>query len=252
MKTRISTFLLILFIFISTSALIGCGGGSSGTGVPDSFVGKVLTGSVLDENSAPVSGADIKVVETGEETKTDNNGNFTLSTAAQGDISLTVGVGGVSSTLPISSDDASRSQLKITVNRRTGLAHVSDLSVTAKIVGRCDFAFENNATIRQSNKLSSGTPCPLRVKARGGGRGISGIPFRLDHKMCDAKAPWKVVLEGLTSLTGVGQETFSFSTNSDYCDYRIVVAHGVKGVSEVVFPISTFQRQAEDAAGATK
>ena len=86
----------------------------------------------------------------------------------------------------------------------------------------------------------------LKVTANSSGEGVSGIPYKLEHKRCEDSARWKTIVLGLTDSKGVDQKSFKFFDTADFCDYRVVAAYGVKGAKQIVFPIATFQRQAID------
>jgi hypothetical protein len=243
LNKKLSFIALIAGIF-----LLGCGGGSSGTGVTDSFLGKVITGTVTDQSDAPVKGAEIRVVETGRATKTNSAGQFSVNVEFAGDVKLEVGIGETSSTVPVSTDgsDGGRATVKIRINNRKEVVGVTNISVTAKIVGRCDIAFENSSTIRQANSLRTNTACPVRVTVRQNGRPLSGVPFSMEYKACNARAPWKPIFEDLTDLRGIGENTFIFSNEPEFCDYRIIVPRESNGIEDFIFPVNTFQRQRLD------
>jgi Carboxypeptidase regulatory-like domain len=244
---QVFTKLCVAIPFLVTA--LGCGGGSSGTGVPDGFVAKVLTGRVVDESDVPVEDAKITVVETGDTTRTDSSGNFEFEVPKDTDVSLDIEAEGIDATVPVADTPGAetRVDVEISVSRRTGVVNVRNLEVIAKIVGVCDFAFENAPTIRQGNKLKDGTVCPVRVTVRSSYRGLSGIPFRIEKSRCD-KEKWKLLNEALTGREGTGTLKFTFRDNDDFCQYRIIAPYNVDGLKNTIHPVHTFRKQAYDRA----
>ncbi len=76
---------LSLLSVVLTVFSLGCGGGTSGTGV------KEFSGIVKGADGAPVSGAEVTIVETGASTTTDEGGNFSVATeVGEGEVSVQV------------------------------------------------------------------------------------------------------------------------------------------------------------------
>jgi hypothetical protein len=65
-------------------AIVGCGGNTRGTGgnITDSSAANEIniTGQVVNNNKQPIQNANIYILETGAETKTDTNGLFSINT----------------------------------------------------------------------------------------------------------------------------------------------------------------------------
>ena len=241
---------IISFLILSCLTLIlaSCGGGSSGTGAPDSFSSAVIEGIVVDEVSQPIEGARVTVIETGDATETDVGGRFQLNVMEETDsVNLMVETDGISGNVAVSpiAEEGTRADVTIAVNRRTQVVGARNVEVLAKIVGACDFAFENKAVIRQGNRLRDGTECPVRVTVRSDGRGLSGIPFRIESSRCD-RVRWTLEEEGLTGTDGTGTLTFQFQDSDRFCQYRIVAPYHVEGLNDTIFPVETFRKQAFD------
>jgi hypothetical protein len=71
--------LLIIFFCL---ALLGCGGGTRGTGGTD------FTGKVADQESRPVVGISVTLLEAQQASTTDNNGEFKFNAAVSGDLTF--------------------------------------------------------------------------------------------------------------------------------------------------------------------
>lgn len=235
MKKHLKDIIFILFI-----SLIGCGGGSVGTGT------RVIEGSITDSFQNPVPLALVTLDQTGESSQTDENGQFAIDTSSKSEnITLTVNSSNFEASVSLNKAQGERVGVDVTVDKNSGTAKVRNLSVTAKIVGKCDIAFENNAVIRQGNKLENGTECTLKVTISGNGVPVNDANFVLQHRECDETRPWRVSVEGKTSsLTpGIGQVNFIFKDDKAHCDYRIIAPYNYPGLKNIIFPVNTFQKQ---------
>lgn len=88
-------FIVLLISIVSLS--LGCGGGTSGTGV------KEFEGSLTTLGGDPVVGARITLVESGTTVTTDSQGKFALSgDLPEGQVALQVETNGVTNTVTIS------------------------------------------------------------------------------------------------------------------------------------------------------
>ena len=100
--------------------LSGCGGGSAGTGTGT----RTIEGTVSDQSGAGLEGVEVALVESGESTTTDSNGEFVLSTeAGPTEVVLEIRANEVSSTIALENLDANslrcrlRSKLILIRNR---------------------------------------------------------------------------------------------------------------------------------------
>jgi hypothetical protein len=73
-KAPLEEFLKLIFVTLSVVLLIGCGGGTRGTGDTRS-----LSGSILTVAGQPFAGATVSQAETGATATTDADGDFTIS-----------------------------------------------------------------------------------------------------------------------------------------------------------------------------
>ena len=101
MSTIISILCLIL---------IGCGGGTSGTG------GITVSGRVASTTNEPVTDAAVTVVETGQSTNTNSSGTFSLFASTQSNFNLLVETDDISSALPVTGIDSDVSSVEIDVS----------------------------------------------------------------------------------------------------------------------------------------
>ncbi len=227
--------------------LCSCGGGSAGTGTGT----RTIEGTVSDSSGAAVVGAEVMLVDTGESTITDSNGEFSLATEAGSTaVQLEIKSGEVSSTVSVNNVAAESLtvQVEITVDRDSKQILLDDLEMLAKIVGECDIYFENNRVIRQANKAPLGVECTAKVWIRSGGQPASSVPFAVQYRGCKHGQPLTTIAVGETRFSpepGVGQVQFKFSDDEEHCVYRIVAPYGVEGQKPIVFEVDTFTKQAE-------
>jgi hypothetical protein len=239
---RAKHFLTIIFLAFAF-CWIGCGGGSSGTGT------KVIGGSVRSEKDQPISGALVTILNNGDSAVTDSQGVFAIESKVEdAEIQLEIQTATFRDTVEVSNtiDDSARIELDVTVDEEDNSASVEDVSATAKIVGFCDFAFENRSIIRQSNKLKPGTQCTLKVSVETKKRPVTRAPFVIQARGCAGLLPWLTEAQGTTRRNGIGQLQFTFQDDAPHCEYRVVVPYQLKGVKSVIFPIHTFSKQEFD------
>jgi len=225
-------FSLLLVIVL---ALMGCGGGSAGTGTGPVVV---VQGAVLDDSGQPVKDVNIRVVETGSEDTTSQNGEFELETPPEsGTITLEIssadGTSFVTVTIP---EEGGTVSITLTVNPRLRQVSADTLEVGAGIVGRCDIYFENNRIIRQANIVPKDLRCVAKVTVSAEGRRLGRVPFAVQYRNCDQTTPWATVAAGNTMAPpnrGVGQVRFRYIDDEEHCLYRIVAPIGVPGLPEL-------------------
>lgn len=232
------------FIFV----LAGCmGGGSSGTGT------KTIEGQIQTPSDQPVSGAVVTVVETGESTVTNSEGEFVIeSSASPGDVELEIKTPEVTTTVTVpatAADESSAVSVDLEVDQNQSTVTATNVEVIAKIVRECDIYFENRRTIRQSNAIREGLTCPVRVTVRDNGRPLGNVPFIMEKRACAPNSKWTKVASGETSTNspaGVGEMRFKFSNKPDSCVYRIVAPYRFANTKSLIFEVHTFRKQAYD------
>lgn len=241
--------LIIIFLLFF---IISCaGGGSEGTGVV------TIDGKVLALDSSPLPGSRVSVEGRNEIAITDGSGSFVLD-VSQDDIvnntvRLIVETDNVRKPVLISDvqggaeDNSLNVQIKIDPSDQS--IEVSNVTVKAKIVGLCDFYFENFSTIRQSNKVPDKLDCTLKVSIGGDGVPLSDVPFIMQYTGCSETREWTTLAAGETRsapIAGVGQLEFPFADNDKTCVYRVLAPYGLNHVEPVEVKINTFSKQAYD------
>lgn len=240
---------IILYLFFF---FIGCaGGGSEGTGVV------TIDGKVLALDSSPLPGSRVSVEGQNEVVVTDDSGSFTLDVQQEdivnNTVKLIVETENVRKLVVISDvqggveDNSLTVQIKIDPSDQN--IEVSNVTVKAKIVGLCDFYFENFSTIRQSNKVPDNLDCTLKVSISGDGEPLSDVPFIIQYTGCSETREWTTLAAGETRsapIAGVGQLEFPFTDNNTTCVYRVLAPFGLSHVEPVEVKIHTFSKQAYD------
>ena len=244
MTSVIRSSLVICFTISLLLTLLGCGGGSSGTGTGL----RRLTGTVQLTDKSAVAGATLTVAETGDSTTTGQDGSFALETTALGnEIKLLIESSSLSTSVTVNflADGSGDVSLTITIDPLSNIAVVSGYDVRAKIEGDCDPYFENNRTIRQANRVPQGTWCPFRVSIRTAAGGLPNRVFSLEHRACSATAPWKLIQLGNTNATGSGEIQFQYFDDAEYCLYRVLVPINDPQLAPLEFDVLTFTYQGQ-------
>lgn len=235
---------LALLIFVLT--LVGCGGGSEGTGAAGTLQGRVSSGE-----DVPVQGAVVTLTETGQTVITDEEGIFSLAAPPEGAVvTLAVTAKNIEADFVVknvTSEPSSSLNVNIEVDPETNSMTAHQLQASAFVVGVCEFAFENKKTIRQINRLDDGTPCIVKVILERNGRRLGGKDAAVQYRRCDGSTPWQTQSTATTAKDvhrGIAQVTFEFFNDIDHCEYRVVAPFEDIKYIPAIFPIHTFQKQA--------
>jgi hypothetical protein len=246
--------LCMLFLCVAVLPFCGCaGGGSEGTGVGQSY--RSVEGRVIYSDGSPVAGAQITLLETGENATSNQAGSFeihTLSAADSFELEIESAGQSVRTRLESLGQNPQGIQVTIKFDPTQQVVPVEALEVSAKIVGQCDIFFENRRAIRQANPLPQGTRCTLKVVASSGGTPIGNIPYGVRYRGCKESDRSTEMAVGLTSAVfnpGVGQVQFPYFDDSEHCVYEVIVPYKVKDRKPIVYQILTFTKQSYDGAG---
>jgi hypothetical protein len=247
----IGFFSLLLMIVL---ALMGCGGGSAGTGTGPVVVVK---GAVLDQSGAPLRDVNVRVVETGSEDTTSVSGEFQLTAEPEsGEVTLELSsAGGVAYVNVAIPEEGGTVSVTLTVNPRLSQVNVDTLEVGAAIVGLCDIYFENRLVIRQANRVPKDLRCVAKVTVAADGRRLAQVPFIVQYQDCSGLTPWVTVAAASTMKKpnrGIGQVEFPFIDDEAHCIYRVVAPAGVAGFPELERRIHTLTYQSKASAPAIR
>lgn len=243
---RDNNILLGLFsiALVIVLALMGCGGGSAGTGTGN----VVVQGAVLDQSGQPVENVDIRVVETGSEATTTQDGHFEiLGTSEQDNVTLEVssstGTAFITVDMP---QDGGIVSITLTIDPQLTTINASSVEMSAGIVGRCNSYFENKSVIRQSNRVPGNLRCIARISVSSDNGSLARVPIVIQYNTCDESNTWTTLAAGSTfgyPNTGVGQIEFPYADDKTHCIYRIVAPYGVPGLPQLERRIVTFTYQ---------
>ena len=235
--------LLALLAFFFSSCY---GGGSSGTGTI------TVEGLARTQLNQPVPGVTIALVGTDEKTVSDKNGKFLLVAdqleEESKDIILEITIAGqkTSAAIPNVSTDASTIGISIVVDLRSNLITVGNVEVQGKIVGNCDYYFENFRTIRQANAVPPGTQCIAKAWIQSDGKPLVA-PFILQTRSCAPDSNWETIGEGVTDdkvEPGTGEIVFQYYDDFSHCLYRLVTPYQYQDLPEIEHEILSFTFQA--------
>jgi len=124
-RVRISLVLTLLAVF-TTGLLVGCGGGSKGTG------GDELYGKVLFSNAQPAANVEVTTLASGDSATTDENGDFRIEAdLPSGDLALGIDTKVFSSTVTIAGVPATDSLIRcvIELDGAAQAARLTDVSI---------------------------------------------------------------------------------------------------------------------------
>lgn len=235
------------FVLILISGLVAaCGGGTSGSGL-NSYEGRVV-----NQSGAPLEGVRLTIESTGETTETDFQGYFILqSGASDAQIYLLAQRGDFKDRLRVDNvfEGDSRFRIDVTIDSIRQRAAVTNFNMRARMVGLCDYYFENGIFIRQSNRVPGGTTCTLRVELFADGSPLNDARVALEYSSCDAGAQWKLLKEvttGVEGEDGAAKIRFAYRSAPDFCRYRIVAPYRFATAWPLYYPIETFQENKAD------
>lgn len=237
-KSNLRVFVTRVACFIA----IGCGGGTSGTGL------NTYEGRVSYEDGAPIAGAVLTLESTGDSTSTNSNGDFTIdSTASGSEVSLLAESPTFSEHLTIRNvlKEHSRIRVNVTIDSVKQRASKTDFNVKAQFVGLCDYYFENRAVIRQANHVPEGTICTIRVDVLADGTRLDDAMVALQYSSCEPHAPWETLITAVTGTEGAGEAklSFEYKSSAEVCRYRVVAPYKLGNAWPVYYPIDTFAEQ---------
>ncbi|MCC6219948.1 MAG: carboxypeptidase regulatory-like domain-containing protein [Deltaproteobacteria bacterium] len=242
-----------IFLAISLFLLSGCaGGGTVGTG------GAAFEGTITSAKNGPLPNISVTIAETGETATTDESGQFSIETSSiSGDVELLVEgeteQGSISETVVVEDVPAEPATISVEleVNENSNLIVVEGVEVRAKIVGTCDFFFENRRVIRQTNAAPQGVECTAKIWLSQNSVPLPGLGFAIQVRSCSEDASWITLGKGTTRTSGdsigIGQIDFNFIDDSEHCVYRIIAPLDEPLFPEVIHEIHTFTKQSQDA-----
>lgn len=235
-------FALLLLLF----SCFGCGGGSVGTGTGPGT--KTFAGTLKTTDMRPLAGATVRIIITGEQTVSDELGQFSLSSSVSGTaVDFELVADSVSATFSVKniSADTTTVTMDVVVDEATQSVEVSNLEVTAEVGGDCGKSFENGLDIVQTRPIPDGTRCIMRVKINGDGAPLGKIPFKMERRGCAEDGKWRKIGESETGTgenAGEGRLGFYFYNDEAHCVYRVRAPFGVPGLKEVVYKVVTLQK----------
>lgn len=239
---------LIKFILFFIGCFSCSGGGSTGTG------SVTIEGSVSRAVQSPIPGAEVTIDGTREVVTTDDEGKFfiehDLRNSTDGNITLTVDSAEIKRSAIIKdlNVDSEAVNINMILNRQE--FDLNGLKVQPKIVGLCDFYFENTKVIRQGNAVPvEGINCRLEVSMTVNGVPLENAKFAVQTRACPDDSPWQTIAVGETAsglLKGKGELRFFFQDTSNTCVYRILAPIELERLNSTSTEIHSFTKQAFD------
>jgi hypothetical protein len=241
---------IILFAVI-LSIVMGCGGGSEGTGTTDGFgEGRTLVGRLRDSAGSPLAGT-VTLLETGDSATVDSLGSFVLGLPEDPQaLTLEVDSGGTTANLTLDPIDAEVTTVKVdlTLDRERGIVSASNFHVWSRIVGDCDRYFENQPVIRQSVVLDRPLTCTMRFFVSGDGQRLERVPAAIQVRAC-SESRWRTIATGKTGVglqAGVGEIDFTFIDDPRNCEYRVAAPFNVEQTDPVFVYLASLTLQSRD------
>ncbi|NBW39835.1 carboxypeptidase regulatory-like domain-containing protein [bacterium] len=110
LNRTVSRILVMSCVLLTLFAVIGCGGGTQGTG------GIAIEGRILKTDGTALANTKVTVAQTGDSTTTDANGDFSLTAKVTGTTSLLVESDTVSTEVAIGDISAQASTVRVTIS----------------------------------------------------------------------------------------------------------------------------------------
>ena len=239
---------ILISIFIPLS-LVGCGGGTSGTGL------QTFSGQVKSSTGEPVAGATLTLASTGDTAMTDASGRFVLRSTVKLEtterIELLLESSQFTGTVVVPEGAVTEGSAQITVDivfdPVTQTLEVTNFTLAVRMVGACQGAFENAEVIRQLVDVPEGIECSLEVELRGNGILRGNVPVMLQYRVCSGKSGVWQNQRGATTSTGADVGTarinFDFNNSRKFCRYRLVAPYNYRDYLPAVFEIQTLKEQ---------
>ena len=224
----------------------GCGGGSQGTGTIG--ITRMLGGRVINPNGTPIVGAEIMLLETGESTRSNELGVFSLDApllTEQLTLEITSGDLVRSVTLTELDKESTTIEVSVTVDTQSNQISVTNIQVWSRIIGDCDRYFENRAIIRQSVPLTKPLICTMRFFVSGDGKRLERVRGEIQVRSCQSDT-WRSIAKGSTGFginAGFGDINFTFIDNKRNCEYRIIAPVDSEGSTPGVVLLQTLTLQ---------
>lgn len=240
-RTTLATLCVSCILLIP----LGCGGGTSGSGL------QTISGNITSTLGAKLGGVQVTVENTGDTGVSNAKGQFEVTTDS-GDTQLDLLLESPKfiSRYRVASQRNSRSSVAIQINTDTDEATGVHLSLSVGVVGLCDYYFENTSSIqqsiRQSNRVPADTTCSLNVELLGDGQRLADFPVVLEYSRCEENSPWyevAAVRTGVSEHAGSAEIDFVFQDSADFCRYRVRPIVDGTGFPMVSYPIDTFTEQ---------
>lgn len=220
-------FLLLFFFFCSLLILPSCGGGTNGTGIGPT-PGLRISGQIVNGIGEAVDNTTITLLNTGQQTITDEAGSFDLdSEFPGGDASFSISKSG-NEEATVTVKDIPTVQQDVEVSFQydsvSNSAEVLDLTLRARIVRSCSPVFLNTRTIKQLSPLPTGFTCTVETEIKSNGLPLNNMVFALEFRDCDKNAEWQTLETGTTGSSGPGIGELSFEVFNDaaHCVYRLI------------------------------
>jgi len=238
-----------LVSILTVAVFGGCGGGTGGTGLTS------IQGAVETTDSKPLVDAKVTVVETGDTTTTNGDGQFDItSEVSDPQIEVRVEKGQVDTSFVVQGAQEGESRINVLVKLDSSLkvVNIDQFDVHVSIVGKCAGSFENKLVIRQTKEIATNSTCRARAVVYGDGQKRPLIPVAVQYRSCSGTngkltySFWKTLATGLTengAAIGVAEIDFPYIESDTFCEYRVVAPYQYGNETPLEYPIRTLVLQ---------
>jgi hypothetical protein len=243
-------------IIVLLSAIIGCGGGTSGSS-STIVIAKQVKGTVLEDDGRPIAGARVTALASGDFDETDSKGEFLFTTELSDEPQsfLVESPDGREVTLTQIYPEESGDFVLQVVFKRVLTASFRGVSVTASLVGACSGRFftfndllrevneinlERNglylAGFDQLRELKTPAACSLVGSISQSGAPAQGIAWELRAGGCAPSSSEgfeeeldrrTLLASGATDRQGRFSAPFSFNPREGSCNWTFFVRDGL-------------------------
>lgn len=253
------TLVLVMIVLGCTA----CGGGTGGSSSTSGVINKILRGEITSDSGTPVSSAKVTLLNSGDETFTDPQGIFVLTSQSIPEESLELEVSDNNSTARFKVDsnsiDPSLLALKLKLNKNNLTAEQNlELLPLGVGGGDCEGAFDKPKAlnfaanknpliiINQIASLAPETLCTIQFDILSSGLRTATVQFELyatiSNENCSSffqsASCSRLVAEGISSSTSPSSISFKLLDNPDEQYYVLEIPGDAPRANRVGFVIN--------------
>ena len=246
--------LLALVFNIAGLVLVGCGGGSIGTGTGDGLT--TVEGRLVSPEGLPLPGFAVTIAGSETASITDQSGYFVLAVPTETitqSVEIHVSPDGTNQsnvTVEEVASNPSAVVVEVVVDEIAPPVLTKSTNLTVQAIGDCALSFNNNRTIDQIMPISEGTTCSFSVEVLTDGILRNDAVYRIESRACDDNSEWTTIQEGITASElspTLGIANILYNVDGQHCVYRVIAPIGEASIESASFEIRTLLKLSYDS-----